>query len=319
MRVLVLGGTRFIGLRLVWLLSELGHDVTVLNRGQTEAVLPDKVTRIICDRADTHQIQSLLRDSYFDVAFDISSYTTETLKPVVEVLKDRVGHFVFCSTTLVYPPADIIPIRESFPRHIGGNVSKYSSDKIECENFLFESFEKDLFPATILRPPYVYGPYNHIKEREFSYFARVTRKRKVIVPGDGLTFIHPIHVDDLASAFVSVSGKQETFGEAYTICSPDAVTINGYVRVISEIVGFDSEIVNIDANIYKSLNLKVFPYEWEAGQVYSIEKAIMDLKWKPKYCMREGLEMTYRWWLDHGSSSDEWDFSEEDKILSQLS
>ena len=319
MRILVLGGTRFIGLRLVWLLSELGHDITVLNRGQTKAVLPDNVTRMICDRSDTDQIKSVLGDSYFDVAFDISSYTTSTLKPVVEVMKDRVGQFVFCSTTLVYPPADIIPIRENFPRDTRGNVSKYSSDKIECENFLFESFEKDQFPATVLRPPYVYGPYNHIKEREFSYFARAIRKRKVIAPGDGLTFIHPIHVDDLARAFVSVPGKQETFGEAYTICSADAITINGYIRLISEIVGVETEIVNVDAKIYKSLDLKVFPYEWEVGQVYSIEKANTDLKWKPEYCIPEGLEMTYRWWLENDPYSDEWDFSKEDEILRQLS
>ena len=81
MKALVLGGSRFIGLRLVWLLHGQGHEVTVLNRGQTRAELPDGVTRLYVDRTDARKVKDLLKDADYDVAFDISAYTTATLNP----------------------------------------------------------------------------------------------------------------------------------------------------------------------------------------------------------------------------------------------
>ena len=97
MKVLVLGGSRFIGLHLVRLLHDGGHQVTVLNRGQTQSDLPDNVVRLIADRTDTEQVKVALKDGSYDVAFDISAYTKATLKPVIEALEGRVGHFVFCT------------------------------------------------------------------------------------------------------------------------------------------------------------------------------------------------------------------------------
>ncbi|MCH7786267.1 MAG: NAD-dependent epimerase/dehydratase family protein, partial [Chloroflexi bacterium] len=217
MKVLVLGGSRFIGLHLVRLLHDGGHQVTVLNRGQTQANLPDNVVRLIADRTDTEQVKAALKDDSYDVAFDISAYTTSTLKPVIEILEGRVGRFVFCSTTSVYGPNDTIPIEEDFPLHRSPDASQYARDKIECEDFLVEAFNQRGFPMTILRPPYVYGPDNYLKAREFSYFARLKQGRKIIIPGDGLTPVHPVHVDDLADAFAAVPGKSQTLGPTYTI------------------------------------------------------------------------------------------------------
>ena len=86
-KVLVLGGTRFIGLRLVHHLHGLGHVVTVLNRGQTEAALPEGVTRLRADRADPSQVSSALAGKEFDAVFDISGYQPADLEPVIESLE----------------------------------------------------------------------------------------------------------------------------------------------------------------------------------------------------------------------------------------
>lgn len=315
MKVLVLGGSRFIGLHLVRLLHDDGHQVTVLNRGQTRANLPDNVVRLIADRTDAGQIKAALKDGSYDVAFDISAYTTSTLKPAIEVLEGRVGRFVFCSTTSVYGPNDTIPIEEDFPLHRSPDASQYARDKIECEDFLVEAFNQRGFPMTILRPPYVYGPDNYLKAREFSYFARLKQGRKIIIPGDGLTPFHPVHVDDLADAFAAVLGKSQTLGQTYTICSPDAITANGYVRAMAEIMGVSAEIVNMEPRDYDALDQQLYPFEWAVSRVYSTDKARRDLGWSPKFHMRDGLEMTYRWWLAEGLDKEVWDFSNEDEAL----
>ena len=315
MKALVLGGSRFIGLHLVRLLHDDGHQVTVLNRGQTEADLPDGVVRLIADRTDTEQVNAALKGSSYDVAFDISAYTTATLTPVVEALEGRVGRFVFCSTTSVYGPNDTIPIEEDFPLHRGSDAGQYARDKIECEDLLVEAFKQRAFPMTILRPPYVYGPDNYLKAREFSYFARLKQGRKIIIPGDGLTPFHPVHVDDLADAFALVPGKSQTLGQIYTICSPDAITANGYVRAIAEIMGVSADVVNMEPRDYDALDQQIYPFEWAMSRIYSADRARRDLGWSPKFHMRDGLEMTYRWWLNQGLDKEAWDFSNEDEAV----
>ena len=242
----------------------------------------------------------------------------DSLKPVVESLEGNVGRFVFCSTTSVYAPSDLGPIEEGFPLYRSPDASQYARDKVDCEDFLNEAYESRKFPMTILRPPYVYGPDNYIAEREFSFFARLTQSRKVIIPGDGLNLIHAVHVDDLADAFAAVPGRSHTLGQTYTIASPDVITTRGFVRVIGEVMGADVNLVHVEPREYEALGRAFYPYEWAASQVYSIEKAKHGLEWSPRYHMRDGLEMTYRWWLKQGLDKEPWDFSDEDQALSRI-
>ena len=317
MKMLVLGGSRFIGLHLVRLLHSRGHDVTVLNRGRTEADLPEGVARISADRDDAGAQATVLSGASYDVAFDISAYTTRQLGPAIEALSGNVGRFVFCSTTSVYAPNDTIPIWEHFPLDRAPDASKYARDKIECEDLLAEAHAGG-FPMTILRPPYVYGPDNYIAAREFSYFARLSGGRRIIIPGDGLTPIHPVHVDDLAEAFAAAAESDAALGGAYTICSPDAITANGYVRAIADAVGVDADVVHVEPRDYDSLGEQIFPFEWQAARVYTTTNALADLDWAPRYHMRDGLAMTYEWWVQQGQDGQDWDFSNEDEALARL-
>ena len=84
MEALVLGGSRFVGLRLVQLLHAEGHTVTVLNRGATPTELPEGVATIRADREKPSEVAAALRGRTFDAAFDTSAYVAKTLKPAVE-------------------------------------------------------------------------------------------------------------------------------------------------------------------------------------------------------------------------------------------
>ena len=106
MDALVLGGSRFVGLRLVQLLHAEGHTVTVLNSGATPTELPEGVATIRADREKPSEVAAALRGRTFDAAFDTSAYVAKTLKPAVEALDGNVGSYVFCSTTAVYERSD---------------------------------------------------------------------------------------------------------------------------------------------------------------------------------------------------------------------
>ncbi|MCH7801083.1 MAG: SDR family oxidoreductase [Chloroflexi bacterium] len=320
MEALVLGGSRFIGLHLVRLLCEQGHEVTVLNRGQTPVALPDGVRTLTADRTEPAQVKSALEGTSYDVAFDISGYTPESLAPVVDALEATVGRFVFCSTTSVYAPSDTAPIVEDSPLFRGPDASQYARDKILCEDLLMDAVNDRGFPVTILRPPYVYGPDNYLHQREFSYFARLSQGRRIIVPGNGLNMVQAVHVDDLVDAFAAAPQVETTMGQTYTICGPDAITLDGWIAAIGRAMNVEPEIVHASTSQYLALpsDAQTFPYVWDDNLVYSNEKARRSIDWSPNYHMSDGLEMTYQWWSSQAMSSEVWDFSSEDRALEML-
>ena len=320
MEALVLGGSRFIGLHLVRLLSEQGHDVTVLNRGQTPVEFPDGVETLTADRTNPDQVKAALEGTSYDVAFDISGYTPESLAPVVNVLEASVGRFVFCSTTLVYAPSDTAPIVEESSLFRGPNASQYARDKILCEDLLMDALSDRGFPVTILRPPYVYGPDNYLHQREFSYFARLSQGHRIIIPGNGLNMVHAVHVDDLANAFAAAPHIETTMGQAYTICGPDAITLDGWISAIGSAMNVEPEIVHTPTSRYLALpsEAQTFPYVWDDNLIYTNEKARQTIDWSPNYHMSDGLKMTYQWWTSQPMSSEKWDFSAEGEALRAL-
>ncbi len=140
MKTLVLGGTRFIGLHLVRYLSSLGHDITILNRGRTQAQLPPGIKRLYADRRDPGAVRQALSGQEFEVIFDVTGYELENVEPIVELFAGRISHYVFLSTAEVYAESRYVPILEDFPRKSGitqeRGLAAYGANKIQCEDFL---------------------------------------------------------------------------------------------------------------------------------------------------------------------------------------
>lgn len=323
MEVLVLGGTRFLGLHLVSLLHRQGHSISVLNRGQSQAQLPEDVGRIHADRSVPNQVLKALKGQQYDVVFDISGYKPSELQPITEALDGTVGHYVFCSTVAVYAPGDIAPIREDHPLNRRPDAGEYSRDKILCEDLLFESFGRRGLRATAIRPPYIYGPHDRIRQRLFSVFARLKLGRKIIAPGEGKTMNHSAHVDDVASALAAVAGRAEAWGQVYNAAGPDAITFNGFANMIASIVGVEAELVPVPVRDYKLMleelapasSGDIFDLAWQQSSVFSTEKLERDIGWAPRYDIRHGVEATYQWWLEQGLDREPWDFSADDRAL----
>lgn len=318
MEILVLGGTQFVGLHLVEYLTKQGHKVTILNRGLSEAELPDETTRLTADRNDRKQVAAVLLGKAFDVVYDISGYTVNVVEDVLDILNGQIGSYVFCSTTSVYAPSEIRPIFEDSALNRRPDADDYARDKIACEDLLLKAHTKYGLPTTSMRLVYVYGPHNNLKQREQAFFARITHDRKLIVPGDGQRLLHFIHVDDLAAAFAAVPTRKQTAGQIYTIAANEMITVNGYLQTLSEIMNKQVEVIHVDPKRYEEFEVDVFPFGWGVSSVYSNEKARRDLNWAPRYNIRDGLYMIYRWWLEQGYDKEPWDFEEEDRILSKL-
>ena len=272
--------------------------------------------RLLADRADAGAVKRALENREFDVAFDISAYTTEALIPAIEALEGRVGRYVFCSTIAVYERSDSLPILESQPlSRDPSRSSQYGVDKVACEEYLAERWRARAFPYTVLRPCIVYGPHNSSPSSEFSFFARLRRKRPILIPGDGSNFLHFVHAGDLAQAFLSVSESGSSLGQAYNMAGPEAVSLKGYVNLLGKIVGVEPEVVVVPPDMVDDRGApSSIRYPWRRTAFFSTRKAQEQLGFHPRP-MSLGMAEAYRWYLTEGLDDRPWDFSDEDSLM----
>jgi nucleoside-diphosphate-sugar epimerase len=177
-----------------------------------------------------------------------------------------------------------------------GPEAAYGLAKAECEDYLLKKYQDSKFPATILRCPVIYGPDNWMHEREFSYFIRLLQDRKILLPGNGLGLMQFTYVGDIAKAAVTSVGKKEAIGQAFNIAMVGAITTEGYIDTMAEILGVKAGKVYLDYSVMAELKQPVFPFIWNSNAFLAVHKAKDAFGFWPEFDMAKGLKATYQWW-----------------------
>ncbi|MCW1383601.1 NAD-dependent epimerase/dehydratase family protein [Novosphingobium sp. KCTC 2891] len=323
MKLLVMGGNRYIGLQLVHELVEQGHDVTVLN--SHEASLPPGVHRLHGQRHDPGTLERLLlplRDS-FDAVFDNTAYTPDHLEPMIEIFRGRVQHFIFTSSIAVYEMAAAQPIDEGCL--VGRDADTalygaYAAGKVHCEERLAREHAANGFPFTALRVTHSCGPMSPAVTREPGTFMRLELGRPLLIAGKVEAMVHFIHTRDVARALVAVLGKPHTAGQIYNVAGKQFSSIVNYMRLMAAAVGVEPEIVMMPDDLPAHMRSPIVHWlEASRGSmVFSIEKAKADLNWEPKFSLAEALADSYAWFRNGGREKYEYDFSQDDEILAEI-
>lgn len=312
MRILIMGGTRFIGVYLTKALVEQGHEVVLFNRGKKPAPI-EGIQQIHGDRQDIEQLTEKLKEERFDVIYDNNGRELIDTKPLVELFKDQLKQFVYVSSAGVYLKSDQMP-------HVEGDAVDPNSrhkGKFETEAYLAESG----VPWTAIRPVYIYGPQNY-NPLEAWFFDRIVRDRVIPIPGNGLHFTQFGHVQDLASAMVAVLGNPQAIGQIYNISGDRYVTFDGLAKAAAIAVGKsadDLKIVHYNPKDFDFGKKKAFPLRPQHFFA-DIHKAQTELNWQPEYDLISGLKDSFnRDYLLSNQQDTDVDFSTDDEILSALS
>ena len=312
MRILIMGGTRFIGVYLTKALVEQGHEVVLFNRGKKNAPI-EGIQQIHGDRQDIGQLKEKLGEEQFDVIYDNNGRELSDTKPLVELFRDRVKQFVYVSSAGVYLKSDQMP-------HVEGDAVDPNSrhkGKFETEVYLAESG----IPWTAIRPVYIYGPQNY-NPLEAWFFDRIVRDRVIPIPGNGLHFTQFGHVQDLASAMVAVLGNPQAIGQIYNISGDRYVTFDGLAKAAAIAAGKsvdDLKIVHYNPKDFDFGKKKAFPLRPQHFFA-DIHKAQTELNWQPEYDLISGLKDSFnRDYLLSNQQDTDVDFSTDDQILSALS
>jgi nucleoside-diphosphate-sugar epimerase len=323
MRVLVTGGNRYIGLDLLFELARRGHEVTVVN--SHEGPLPDGARRIHCDRTQAGALQAALtpyRDA-FDVIFDHTAYQPEDMAPLIELFAGRVAHYVFTSSQAVYRRSFVQPLRETFRRHAPDNSdprTAYGVGKVRCEDHLLGLWKSQGLPVTILRVGHTLGPRSPAATRDPALFARIEAGRPILIPGEGFAALSLVHANDVARLMASLIGNERVRGEAYNVSGSEITSILGVVHLVAQAMDMKATVVEVPMEIARRQRPPLLHWgEGVAGTaVLSIDKALRDIDWTPRFGIETGYRDSYEWFRREGRERYRFDFSSDDALLAQI-
>ncbi|MDG6109726.1 NAD-dependent epimerase/dehydratase family protein [Dactylosporangium aurantiacum] len=198
MRILIVGGTQFVGRHITEAALAAGHEVTLLHRGQTGAGLFPSATHLLADR---NALPEGLLDGEWDATVDVSGYVPRQVHALADALAGRGGRFVYISSVSVYDTpvapgfgedAPVQRLTDPAVEEVTG--ATYGPLKAACERVAVDRFGTS---TLIVRPTYVVGPYDHLSRFTF-WVERVARGGEILAPGPRDAAIQVIDARDLA-------------------------------------------------------------------------------------------------------------------------
>ncbi|XP_031497567.1 chloroplast stem-loop binding protein of 41 kDa b, chloroplastic [Nymphaea colorata] len=319
-KILIMGGTRFIGVFLTRLLVKEGHQVTLFTRGkapitqqlpgesdQEYADFSSKILHLKGDRQDFDFVRTTLATTDFDTVYDINGREAVEVEPILDALP-KLEQYIYCSSAGVYLKSDQLP---HFEIDAVDPKSRHKG-KLETESLL----DKRGVNWTSIRPVYIYGPLNYNPVEEW-FFHRLKAGRPIPIPNSGLQVTQLGHVKDLAKAFVAVLGNEKASKQVYNISGSKYVTFNGLAKACAKAGGFpEPEIVHYNPKEFDFGKKKAFPFR-DQHFFASIEKATRELGWSPEFDLIEGLADSYNLDFGRGTYRKPADFSTDDMILNR--
>src|SRR3984957_13781528 len=241
-RVLILGGTGFIGPHFVAALIAGGHTVTVFNRGREAARVPAGVTQLIGDR--NGQVDAL-KGHEWDAVVDNSGYTVRQVRLTTDLLHGHIRQYIFISSISAYADLAKPNIDENYKlAHVADpatetiNGDTYGGLKALCEQLVEHKYGAN---ATIIRPTFIAGPGDSTDR--FTYWpVRVARGGDMLAPGTPDDPMQFIDVRDLAD-FLGLCVEKQLAGR-YNACNPPrAGTLGALLETSRRVAHADTRFV----------------------------------------------------------------------------
>ncbi|MDR2719424.1 MAG: NAD-dependent epimerase/dehydratase family protein, partial [Nitrososphaerota archaeon] len=242
-KILVTGGTGFVGSSLVKTLVERNYAVKCLVKKTSNVVFLKKlnVELVYGDITDKQSLQNALKN--VDVVYHIAGilgkwrvpqetyikiHADGTRTVVNACIEQGVNRLIYCSTSGVLGPIETPPVNEYAPYN---PTNAYENAKAQAEKIVLQ--QKNRLDITIIRPGMVYGPWDM---HTLSLF-RSIKKGFFFFIGDGKALLHPVFIEDLNQSFLQCLNTSKTIGEVYLIVGERYVTVEEFTRTFLSVLG----------------------------------------------------------------------------------
>ncbi len=339
MKILIIGGTNFIGPSVVRQLVTMGHDVTLFHRGNTKADLPENMNYIYGERSQLHDYKSEFESLSPDVVVDMICYTESEARMLMDVFKGITQRVVVISSMDVYraygailgkesgvaevPLTEDSALRSSLyllkdaPKRPLNAPADY--EKIVVEKVVMSSE----LPGTIVRLPMVYGK-NDPLNRLSPYLKRMGDHRDAIVLLDSIAKWRGSYgyVENIGYAIALAVTNEKAKGRIYNVAESETLSEEERITKIGKLAGWKGKVI--------SLSKEKFPQDWnfpfnteqdwfvdstqireELGyrEIVPVEKALKKtIEWERNHPSTEMQQLTAPWLLDYAT---------EDTVLKQ--
>lgn len=312
-KVLVAGGTGFIGANLVKKLVSLGANVRSTHHKKYPVIIDDRIDYIKCDLLNMNDCKKVVSDvNYvFMCAASTSGAAVIASTPLVHVTPniimnsqmleasyhEGVTKFIFISSNAAYPPSGNIPIKEDemfkgdpYDSYFGvGWMKRYT--EILCR--LYSEKLKNPMKTVVIRPSNIYGPYDDFDFNTSHVMAATIRKvverhNPIEVWGDGNDIRDLIYIDDFIEATLLATEKIDNF-DPINVGYGKGYSIKEILQMVIEIDGFDNATI-----IYNPSKPSMIPI-----RLVDTSKAESLLGFKPKTGIRDGIKKTIDWFKVH--------------------
>ncbi len=294
MRVLIIGGTLFIGKHLAAALQAAGHEISVLHRGDSSRLSPG-IRSLQADRNDPDAVARALSGQRFEVVFDnVYDWQRGTTADQVAATaracdSDALERYVFMSSVGAFVPG--LDLSDDAPLVPDDCPELYPRNKAMSERALFAMSG---FPAVTLRPPFVYGPENPFNREQF-FWDRLSRGLPLEIPEDGSRLMQFVYVKDIVWAALRILERPAAVGRAFNLGNAEAISQVDAVRAIARATHAEPEM------IFKPRGQAEFAEYFDLPPItMRIDAARQVLGFEPT-SFAAGLQETYDWWRSRRS------------------
>ena len=276
LRMLVLGGTQFVGRAVVEAALARGHEVTLFNRGQTNGDLFPGVEKL---RGDRSRDLSALAGREWDVAIDVAAYVPRVVELAVQQLESQVARYVFVSSVSVYADQSVPQFEDSRVEVLAdpedASAETYGARKAACEAVVHSAFGER---ATIVRPGMIVGP--HDATDRFSYWPkRIADGGRVLAPGSPDDPVQFIDVRDLGDFIIHLA--ETALGDVFNATGP-TIPLSLVLDACRSVTGADAELVWVPTadllaaglDPWMGVPMWIAAPGWEAANRVPIDRAL---------------------------------------------
>jgi nucleoside-diphosphate-sugar epimerase len=338
MRVLIIGGTAFIGPHVVRSLVSGGHEVTIFHRGEHEPELPDSVRHVhsASARFPVLDFPSELISGKPDVVLHMVAMGERDAQAVVQAFRGVAQRLVVLSSGDVYAAYGVLIGSETgFSQStllredsaLRNNLYPYRKMAKDPDDWVYH-YEKTLvervtlshprLPGTVLRLPAVYGPgdSNH---RFFSYLKRMHDRRPAILLDQDQAHWHWSHgyVENVASAITLAVADDRASGQIYNVGEELVPSTAERLRQLAKLARWTGEIITLPRASLPSHLLDAYNYSLDLA--YCTSRIRNELGYREVVSVDEGLRRTMAWQREHPPSIDaaQYDYASEDVALTR--
>lgn len=302
MKILLFGGSGWLGHNIALNLAAKNYDLTIVSRGRKQTFLQEiaNLKTITADKENEAEMKQIFETAYTHV---IDTVPTEKSIGSIRKYALHLRHYLHCSSTGGYTPLPFIPCNETafykgFARGTGWDQKRI------VDNLVMQLFREQGFPATVIRPCYITGPgmlpLDNLGGRRKDFIADIIAENTLDLPNDGRALLQPIHVRDLANSFyLGLKHPDAAIGQIYNICLSHAFSLNDYLALTASVFNKKPHInyMSVESMLQKygsSINEIGLKFLAE-HMCFSIEKAARDLEYKPSCTPEEAVIETALW------------------------